>query len=165
MTGFNVKEIGHFLRAEREVASPHAARLLEFRSMYEIPGQDPVTERALHRYLADKKQDSAIRSLVENLGISFEKKILSTSEDARASLIEQALAAEDPAAQKAGAEMIGYAPEDTRASLIEQALAAKDPAVQKAGAEMIKYAPQDVSKELFEFAKQKAFQALRRWTV
>lgn len=127
----------------------------EYISMYDISGQDKITERSFGRYVKDKKQDQKIKDQVEHSAASYEKKIKSAPRDARSGIIQAGLAEEDVSVKLACAALINRASTDTRAGLrkevlqlIKAGLAEDDILVQRACAEMIPDAPEDAQDNL-----------------
>lgn len=139
-----------------EEITPHKKAFLpEYISMYDISGQDKITERSFGRYLKDKEQDQKIKDQIEHSAAFYEKRIVSAPRDARSGIIQAGLAEEDVSVKLACAALINRASTDTQAGLrkevlqlIKAGLAEDDILVQRACAEMIPDAPEDAQDNL-----------------
>lgn len=126
------------------------AALPEYISMYDISGQDKITERSFNRYVKDKEQDQKIKDQIEHSAASYEKKIKSAPRAARSDIIKVGLAKEDVAVQEVCAAMIKHASRFEQAvlreevsRLIKTGLAEENPVAQKDFARMIMFASRD----------------------
>ena len=112
--------------------------------MYTLLNQsEPITQRALDRYLSCHKQNALIQeAAIIYKKNDFKTKIKETPKKERSALIEQKLQSDNFDDQIEGAEMIRcYASDFTKKILIEQALDSKSIEVQEQGAAAIPAAP------------------------
>lgn len=127
-------------------------------SMYEISGQDPITEHSFNRYIKDKKQDRAIKEVVEESVPSIEEKILKVTEENWTVTMEQGLDNENVEVQLMAAEKVFYAPKTLQKeatvlqekilSKIKEGLANPDINTKKQYVEMIAFAPKEAKDSL-----------------
>ncbi len=117
------------------------SNLPEYLKMYNISGQDAITEHGFARYFKDRRQNDSIREQEENSPEFFTKKIRLAGEGERASLIRSGLESQNIEIQKACAGMIEWVSEKERASLIRSGLENPNFEVKKAYARMIFLAP------------------------
>jgi len=126
--------------------------------MYQVSGQDPITEHSFNRYLQCREQDEAIKENVEieeiektieaeeaeELHYLLEMKIAKIPREERTLMIREGLNHPSPRVQKVFVEMIKFAPESDQSSLREivlqktkEGLKSKDIRVQTIYARMI----------------------------
>ncbi len=123
----------------------------EYLKMYEISGQNSITEHSFKRYIKDKNQDNLIREQIENAPPLKEKKfspkqnlnhitevqrefaemVTSAPEKERTSLIKLGLENSNIDIQKTSVKMIEFAPEEDKASLIKLGVENKNVEIQK----------------------------------
>ncbi|MCX6739250.1 MAG: hypothetical protein NT098_04355 [Candidatus Parcubacteria bacterium] len=93
--------------------------LPEYAPMYEISGQDPITEHAFERYQKDKeKTELDLESLRENSVSVYQKKIENAIPEESALLIEQGIKSENEEMRKKCAFQIQFARRKYQAELI-----------------------------------------------
>ncbi|MFA6895704.1 MAG: hypothetical protein WC242_00620 [Candidatus Paceibacterota bacterium] len=90
--------------------------------MYEISGQDPITEHSFNRYRECQKEDKAIEEeaeieKIEKSMCEINNKIRAIPEEKRSKLIREGLNHLSPRVQRVYSEMIWLAPEKEQASL------------------------------------------------
>jgi HEAT repeat protein len=119
-------------------------------SMYEISGQDAITEHSFNRYLKDKEQDSKIEELSAHPSVSLQEKIEAAPLPEKASLIRSGLENPDINIQKEAALTTYMLPEIERQPLeemimkkIREGLQSQNGKVRKTAAEMISSAPRE----------------------
>ncbi|MCX6736306.1 MAG: hypothetical protein NTZ13_04440 [Candidatus Parcubacteria bacterium] len=118
--------------------------LPEYADMYEISGQDPITEHSFERYQKDKeKAEAGIKYLRENSVSSYQKKIENAIPEESALLTEQGLKSDNEEMRKMCAFHIQFTRKKYQAELIEKGLGSKYPDTRKDCAMMIKSAPQE----------------------
>ena len=127
------------ISANENINKPAFARP-EFLSMYEISGQDEITEHSLVRYLSDKKQDQKIKEAAGNSPLLLEKKIIDSLKDERGRLIRAGLAQANLEIKIVCAQMIYCAFENERGKLIRMGLEQEDQETKRVCARMIMYA-------------------------
>lgn len=100
--------------------------------------RQPITQRALDRYIYCHKQNESIQECAENNKINnLIKKIKDAPGLERTTLIEQALNSDNVETQIIGADTIIFAPMSDRANLVKQALDSDNFEIQKRGAAVI----------------------------
>lgn len=104
--------------------------LPDYLGMYEIPGQDAITEQSFKRYVRDKEQDQMIQSEAERAKI-LGQRILDAKDMEKALLIQDALTKEDSELQKIAAREIEHVPTKKIPNLIRLGLASKNVDVQR----------------------------------
>ena len=124
------------------------AQQLGFLQMYEVSGQDEISEHSFQRYLRDKEQDELIRRLQQGVEVvnSFELK------KTEASLIESGLKNPNEDIRRMSARKIKDLPVDDRLVFTRMALDSTDPEVQEIAVEYIKGLPKKERGSLFEKA-------------
>lgn len=141
-----------------------ATPLPEYISMYEISGQDSISEYGIARYQRDKinndkkikdfitKEEAKplnqrIREGLSNSSLEIRKEsaymIKSIPEEERTLLIREMLDRVDIEVQKILISIIKYVPEKEAVSLIREGLNCPDLEVNKASAEMVEYVSED----------------------
>ena len=130
--------------------------LPEYISMYDIPGQDNITEHAFERYKNDKEQDQEIKKLANDSVAIYRKELRSAPRNALPVLIRNGLENQDLEIQKAAAVMIFFGTVDSHddlekrvSKLIKTGLDNDDIKTQYAYAEMSIFAAND-DRDYFE---------------
>lgn len=109
--------------------------------MYEIPGQETITEHGFLRYIKDKKQDEEIKNLIHNSVNNFRGELASAYGDQLIDLILRGLENKNPQIQILAADYIWEVPKKQLTNLILQGLENKNPKVQKSAFESISKLP------------------------
>jgi len=132
-------------------------RLPEYLKMYEIPGQDPITEHSFDRYREDKKQEDEIRNRATDPALRFKDIISRATSEERERLrpniteyVRRGLESNDLQIISDCAEMIKLVSKDDQVifgeklvPIVEQGLASSDEKIQVECAKLIDYVPED----------------------
>jgi hypothetical protein len=111
--------------------------LPEYLKMYDISGQDRITEHGFNRYTKNKEQDNFIKEQKENSTTLFIKRIKDAPEEEKSSLIKLGLENQNIEVQKVSVRMIHSALNSEATSLIKLGLENQNIEVQKEAAENI----------------------------
>lgn len=125
--------------------------------MYEIPGEDSITERGFKRYLKNKAQDAEIANQIKNKGHSRQDKeypSASSKEYPSALSIEYGLQDPDIKTQMKALNLIESIPEEKRPHLIELALKSENIDVVREAAHLILRIPETDSTNLRNILSQ-----------
>ena len=72
----------------KEIITPRIdSGVPEYISMYDIPGQDKITEHSFARYLKNKESDQEINDQYVNSAEYYQRKIMDAPKNARVELI------------------------------------------------------------------------------
>ncbi len=127
------------MEREKKISAETESSLPEYLSMYEISGQDPITEHSFDRYTRDKiDNDEKIKNLVI---VEEETKKLPLKEQ-----IEEGLNHPNPEVQQVAASRIKDLLEAERISVVKQGLSHPNPEVQKIAAWMMRSSSQQLER-------------------
>ncbi len=127
------------MEREKKISAETESSLPEYLSMYEISGQDPITEHSFDRYTRDKiDNDEKIKNLVI---VEEETKKLPLKEQ-----IEEGLNHPNPEVQQVAASRIKDLLEAERISVVKQGLSHPNPEVQKIAAWMMRSISQQLER-------------------
>lgn len=105
--------------------------------MYEISGQDKITEHSFSRYIKDQEQDEKIKSKVQDSAFSVKEKMKNASPEEIISLIKKSFDDPNPQVRKVATDEMFNVPKTEVESLIEEGLKNSNSDVKEAAALMM----------------------------
>jgi len=127
--------------------------LPSYLKMYEISGQDPITEHSFNRYKKDKNQDAAIEDIVRNPRNPV------ATEQVKGQQVEQVYTgSKDP--EYLFFNKVKFAPIEEQSSIVKSALENDDINIQKMGANNIRIVPEKDRLELQNIVLKKVKKGL-----
>ncbi len=130
--------------------------------MYEIPGQENITEHTFQRYLKDKTQDIDINKLAATSSHSLDKEIKKLTKEELVPLLREKLYDSNLLSQELLLKTINYIPVTERFSLIKEGLENNDINVQKNAARLLSYVDEGDYAELHLLVATKAMEGLQK---